>query len=73
MQHRDVIIIGAGAAGLFCAATAAARGRDVQVLDHAKKVTVRSSCQVVVDVILLTCTRRTRIFCVTIRIFVNPR
>lgn len=38
MQHRDVIIIGAGAAGLFCAATAAARGRDVQVLDHAKKV-----------------------------------
>ena len=38
MQHQDVIIIGAGAAGLFCAATAAARGRSVTVLDHAKKV-----------------------------------
>ena len=38
MQHQDVIIIGAGAAGLFCATTAAARGRSVTVLDHAKKV-----------------------------------
>jgi len=35
---RDVIIIGAGAAGLFCAAQAGARGRSVEVLDHAKKV-----------------------------------
>ncbi len=38
MQHQDVIVIGAGAAGLFCAATAGARGRSVTVLDHAKKV-----------------------------------
>lgn len=38
MQHQDVIIIGAGAAGLFCAATAGARGRSVLVMDHAKKV-----------------------------------
>src|SRR5210317_398559 len=38
MQHKDVIIIGAGAAGLFCAATAGQRGKDVLVLDHAKKV-----------------------------------
>ncbi len=30
----DVIIIGAGAAGLMCAASAAARGRRVMVLDH---------------------------------------
>jgi predicted Rossmann fold flavoprotein len=30
----DVIIIGAGAAGLMCAATAGARGRRVVVLDH---------------------------------------
>ncbi|MBB3360446.1 MULTISPECIES: NAD(P)/FAD-dependent oxidoreductase [unclassified Novosphingobium] len=36
MTH-DVIILGAGAAGLFCAATAAARGRRVVVLDHAEK------------------------------------
>jgi len=31
----DVAIIGAGAAGLFCAATAAKRGRHVALLDHA--------------------------------------
>lgn len=34
----DAIIIGAGAAGLFCAAQAAQRGRRVIVLDHAKKI-----------------------------------
>jgi hypothetical protein len=33
----EVIIIGAGAAGLMCAATAAARGRQVLLLDHANK------------------------------------
>ena len=37
MQHRDVIIIGAGAAGLMCAIEAGKRGRSVVVLDHAKK------------------------------------
>jgi predicted Rossmann fold flavoprotein len=31
----DVVVIGAGAAGLFCAAIAARRGRRVLVLDHA--------------------------------------
>lgn len=34
----DVIIIGAGAAGLMCALTAGARGRKVLVLDHAPVV-----------------------------------
>ncbi len=38
MQQQDVIIIGAGAAGLFCALHAAARGRSVLVLDHANKI-----------------------------------
>lgn len=33
----DVIIIGAGAAGLMCAATAGYRGRKVLVIDHANK------------------------------------
>ncbi len=37
-QNYQVIIIGAGAAGLMCAATAAARGRSVIVLDHANKM-----------------------------------
>ena len=33
-MHFDVIVIGAGAAGLMCAAAAGARGRRVLVLDH---------------------------------------
>ncbi len=33
----DVVIIGAGAAGLMCAAVAGQRGRSVLVLDHANK------------------------------------
>src|SRR5215207_11691488 len=33
-QTADVIVIGAGAAGLFCAAEAARRGRRVVVLEH---------------------------------------
>ncbi len=36
--HVDVVIIGAGAAGLMCAITAGTRGRRVLVLDHANKV-----------------------------------
>jgi len=39
MSHKfDVIIIGAGAAGLFCAMTAGQQGRSVLVLDHANKI-----------------------------------
>ena len=37
-RHFDVVIIGAGASGLMCAAVAGARGRRVLVLDHANKV-----------------------------------
>lgn len=37
-SHYDVIIIGAGASGLYCALTAGRRGRRVLVLDHANKV-----------------------------------
>ena len=36
-EHYDVIIIGAGAAGLMCAREADKRGRDVLVVDHADK------------------------------------
>ena len=38
MQQTDCLIIGAGAAGLMCAITAARRGRNVVILDHANKV-----------------------------------
>jgi predicted Rossmann fold flavoprotein len=37
MQQYDVIVIGAGAAGLMCAGTAAQSGKSVLVLDHADK------------------------------------
>ena len=38
MKSYDVIIIGAGAAGLMCAATASQRGRKVLLVDHAQAV-----------------------------------
>jgi predicted Rossmann fold flavoprotein len=38
MKKSDVIIIGAGAAGLLCAIEAGKRGRQVMVLEHANKV-----------------------------------
>ncbi|WP_406665466.1 NAD(P)/FAD-dependent oxidoreductase [Gallaecimonas sp. GXIMD1310] len=37
MSQFDVVIIGAGAAGLMCAAQAGYRGRTVLVVDHAKQ------------------------------------
>jgi len=37
-NHYEVIIIGAGAAGLFCAFNVAQKGKRVVVLDHANKV-----------------------------------
>jgi predicted Rossmann fold flavoprotein len=38
MQNFDVVVIGAGAAGLFCAGVAGQRGLAVLVLDHSEKV-----------------------------------
>ena len=37
MDQVNVLVIGAGAAGLFCGSRAAKRGRSVRVIDHAKK------------------------------------
>ena len=37
-KDYDVIVIGAGAAGMMCAATAGARGRKVWLIDHASKI-----------------------------------
>ena len=36
--NYDVIIIGAGAAGMMCAIEAGKRGRKVFLVDHAKKI-----------------------------------
>ena len=36
MDRYDVVVIGAGAAGMMCGIEAARRGRRVLVLDHAK-------------------------------------
>ena len=36
MERFDVVVVGAGAAGLMCAIEAGKRGRRVLVLDHAK-------------------------------------
>ncbi|WP_299494181.1 NAD(P)/FAD-dependent oxidoreductase [uncultured Shewanella sp.] len=38
MKHQDVVVIGAGAAGLMCALTAGYRGRNVLLLDNAKQL-----------------------------------
>jgi predicted Rossmann fold flavoprotein len=38
VQEWDVIVVGAGAAGLFCAITAAKRGRRVLVVDNGKRI-----------------------------------
>jgi predicted Rossmann fold flavoprotein len=37
VRSTDVVIIGAGAAGLMCALTAAGRGREVLLIEHANK------------------------------------
>ena len=37
MEQFDVVVIGAGAAGMMCAAEAGKRGRSVLILDHADK------------------------------------
>nr|MDH4402399.1 FAD-dependent oxidoreductase [Burkholderiaceae bacterium] len=38
MHNFDVAVIGAGAAGMMCAAVAAQRGRRVVLIDHAEKL-----------------------------------
>ncbi len=38
MTEKDVVVIGGGAAGLFCAIEAGKRGRRVTVLEHAERI-----------------------------------
>ena len=49
----DVVIIGAGAAGMMCAIEAGKRGRKVVLLDHAKKLGRKLEYREEGDVILL--------------------
>ena len=53
MTKFDVIIIGAGAAGMMCAIEAGKRGRKVLLVDHAKKLEKKLEFLVAEDVILL--------------------
>ena len=53
MLDFDVIIIGAGAAGMMCAIEAGKRGRKVLLVDHAKKLVKKLEFLVGEDVILL--------------------
>ena len=43
MQSFDVVVVGAGAAGLFCAGIAGQRGLTVLVLDHSAKVAEKAA------------------------------
>ena len=52
IKEFNVIVIGAGAAGLMSAIEAGKRGRKVLLLDHAKKLVRKSEFQVEEDVIL---------------------
>lgn len=38
VERRDVVVIGAGGAGMMCAATAARRGRNTLAIDHSEKL-----------------------------------
>ncbi|EHU24753.1 hypothetical protein ECDEC2A_4124 [Escherichia coli DEC2A] len=44
MERFDAIIIGAGAAGMFCSALAGQAGRRVLLIDNGKNQGVKSSC-----------------------------
>ncbi|WP_433984294.1 FAD-dependent oxidoreductase [Tunturiibacter empetritectus] len=42
VQQVDVVVLGAGAAGMMCAIEAGKRGRRVVLLDHAERVGKKS-------------------------------
>lgn len=71
MEKVDVIIIGAGAAGLMCAIEAGKRGRNVIVLEHANKAgkkILMSGGVVAISLIIISILQ---IISLIIRIFVN--
>ena len=72
-KHYDVVIIGAGAAGLMCAIEAGKRGRRVLVLDHAKKLAEKIRISGAVVAISPIFIPMPRLFCRKTGIFVNLR
>lgn len=54
MERFDAIIIGAGAAGMFCSALAGQAGRRVLLIDNGKNQGAKSSCLAVGAAILPT-------------------
>ena len=69
----DVIVVGAGAAGLMCAITAAQRGRRVGVIDHAKKIGTKSEFLAGVAAILRISMQTPHTIFLRIPTFVNLR
>ncbi len=53
MERFDAVVIGAGAAGMFCAAMAGQAGRRVLLLDNGKSLAARSLCLAAGDATLL--------------------
>ena len=53
-EKFDVIVVGAGAAGMMSAIEAGKRGRKVLLVDHAKKIGEKIRISVVEDVTLQT-------------------
>lgn len=67
MEQVDIAILGAGAAGLFCAGSAVGQGRRVVVLDHARKPGEKFAFRAADDATLPILRRRRIAFFPTIR------
>lgn len=63
---KDVVVIGAGAAGMMCALEAGKRGRKVLLLDHATNLAEKFASLAEVVVTLPTVMPVQMVFCLTI-------
>ena len=73
LEQFDVIVLGAGAAGMMCAMTAGARGRRVLLLDHSDEVGKKILISGAGTVILPTSMYRPSVSSQIILIFANQR
>jgi heterodisulfide reductase subunit A-like polyferredoxin len=67
----DAIVLGGGAAGLFCAITAAKKGNKVLVLEKSNKLGKKILMSAAEDVTLLISMFNLKISCLKMNIFVN--